>query len=48
MLKNELERRKMVLGVHSTNEYQDDFRQIIFDLGDPEVARYEKWQQKIK
>lgn len=48
ILKNEIERRKLVLGVHSTNEYMDGFKQIIFDMGDPEVQRYEKWLSKIK
>jgi hypothetical protein len=48
MLKNELERRKLVLGVSSTNEYMDGFRQLIFDFGDPEVERYERWQQKLQ
>ena len=48
ILRDEIERRKLVLGVHSTNEYMDGFKQIVFDIGDPEVARYEKWQKKIK
>ena len=48
ILKNEIERRKLVLGVQSTNEYMDGFKQIIFDMGDPEVIRYEKWMSQIK
>lgn len=48
LLKNEIERRKLVLGVQSTNEYLDGFKQTIFDIGDPEVQRYEKWLSQIK
>lgn len=46
VLKNELDRRKDILGVTS-NDFADGLKQIIFDIGDPQVRRYEKWQEKI-
>jgi len=43
-LEKELERRWIELGVEAMDSFDDEFHQIVFPVGDPEIAKFWKWE----